>query len=101
MSDTYLYSSHPRQGGYPLAGARLAGFCLFLVLMLVVSAPARAEAPAADCEPQSAICNLQSPMPTFAFLGLDKWAASLTTRTNIVRFCVCIMALALFIMIKK
>ena len=39
--------------------------------------------------------------PVFAFMNSEKWAAWLTTRTNIVRFCACVMALALFIMIKK
>jgi hypothetical protein len=82
--------------------------CLVLVLMLVSSSPARGEAAArgsqvAEVECHSSTCNLQSAIcnPSFASMSFEKYMPNMSSQSNIVRFCVCVMALALFIMMKK
>jgi hypothetical protein len=112
-------SSHPRQEDRPIADCRLQiaewkrqsairnpqsaiAFCLVLLLLLVVAGPGRASAPAqvAPAVPVAASTGI-APTPVVAFLGLENYSAALTNRTNILRFCMCVMALALFIMLKK
>jgi hypothetical protein len=70
--------------------------------MLVCVPPASGAAPeqVAPAAPFVAAASV-APTPLFAFLGLEKYTLGLTNRTNIVRFCTCVMALALFIMLKK
>jgi hypothetical protein len=103
MSDTSLYPSHPCQGSHSLAGGRLAGFCFVLLLLLVPVRPASGATPAPPA--QAAPVVTSTPLvqtPVFAFLGLNKLMAGVTAdRTNVVRFCVLVMAVALFIMLKK
>jgi hypothetical protein len=119
MSDTSLYPSHPRRGA-PIAdcGLRIAdwkpksairnpqsaiAFCLVLALMLVTVRPASGSTQArlASTTPNVATAAIAQ-TPIFAFLGLNKYMASLlSSRTNVVRFCVLVMAVALFIMLKK
>ncbi len=94
--------SHLRQEGRPFAAARLAGCCFVLMLVLVSAQPARASMPAplAAAVPIAAVAGI-TPAPVLGFLWLEKYSAVLTTRANILRFCMCVMALALFIMLKK
>ncbi len=101
MSDT-RNSSHLRREGCPFAAARLAGCCFVLLLMLICAQPARASAPAqaVAAVPVAASAGI-APTPVVAFLGLENYSAGLTNRTYILRFCMCVMALALFIMLKK
>jgi hypothetical protein len=102
MLDNHLHALHSRQGGPPLAGARLAGFCLVLLLLLACAPPAKGgtEEHLAAAAPLAAPAEIAQ-TPVFAILGIKQYLLTLNNRANIVRFCMCVMALALFIMMKK
>ena len=78
-----------------------AGVCLVLVLILFGAAPARAgERLATTGGVQITEARQIGPAPLFAALSLSKFF-SLADRDNVVRVCVFVKAVALFIMLKK
>jgi hypothetical protein len=120
MSDTSQYPSHPRrEAAIADCGLQIADwkpkstsrnpqsaivFCLVLALMLAVSArPAHASTPARPAQAAPVVTSTPiAQTPVFAFLGLGKYLENLAgSRTTVVRFCVVVMALALFILLKK
>jgi hypothetical protein len=94
----------------PRRGTRLrvspAGLCFVLALLLIGAGPCRASSvePGGSCmegPASSSLSTLHAPPATlFASLSVSKFF-SLSDRTNVVRVCVFVMALALFIMLKK
>ncbi len=87
---------HPRQG--TRSRVSLAGVCLIMALLLCMTVPTRAVASTASG--QLAEASQVAPTALFAFFELSKYF-SISDRTNVIRVCVFVMALALFIMLKK
>jgi hypothetical protein len=101
MSGSQLHLSRP---------CRLvaAGACVVLTVLLAGgSAPLVAQQPvshglhAGPDAPPPASLSQTAPAPLFAASWMNKIGVYLSNQANVVRFCVLVMALALFIMLKK
>jgi hypothetical protein len=82
-------SGHPENPSPPRRCSAAAGVCFVLLVLFASAAPVRA-----------ASASTSTGSPVFG-AKWSKYLSGLETRTNVVRICVAVMALALFIMIKK